>query len=140
MWMFGSEKLRQRQERVREEKERRVEEKERQDMMRGLEQRWQSVKARYTENYRRGDLLDLDTQADNTLILSYANPLEATARGAGPLDHGMLADAAGRFITQGLTGHAQKLHAIRERSGLAPQDLVIRNLFFDRNIGVKMRA
>jgi hypothetical protein len=140
MWMFGSEKLRQRKERAKEERERRVEERERQDITRHLEQRWQTVRPRYTDNHKRGDLLDLDSATENALILSYANPLDAGAKSGAPLDHGLLADAAGRFITQGLSAHAQKLHAIRDRSGLQPQDLVIRNLFFDRSIGTRMRA
>ncbi len=140
MWVFGSDKLRQRKERAKEERERRIEEKERQEITRGLEQRWQAVRPRYTDNYKRSDLLDLDAAPDNSLILSYANPLDASAKTGAPLDHGLLADAAGQFITQGLSGHGQKLHTIRDRSGLAPQDLVIRNLFFDRSISTKMRA
>ncbi len=140
MWMFGSEKIRQRKERAKEERERRIEEKERQEITRQLEQRWQAVRPRYTDNYKRGDVLDLNSAPENSLILSYTNPLEATARTSVSLDHGLLADAAGRFITQGLSAHAQKLHSIRDRSGLAPQDLVIRNLFFDRSIGTRMRA
>jgi hypothetical protein len=145
MWMFGSEKRREqakeKKERREEERERQREEKERGEISRHLEQRWQAVRPRYTDAYKRGDLLDLDSERDNSVILSYANPLAASSNaGSPPLDHGMLADAAGRFITQGLSGHAQKLFAIRDRSGAQPQDLVIRNLFFDRSLSGRMRG
>ena len=141
MWIFGSDKSRQRKERAQEERERLREEKERAEITKHLEQRWQAVRPRYTDGYKRGDLLDFDTERDNSLILSHGNPLAPSSLSASaPLDHGLLADAAGRFITQGLSGHAQKLFAIRDRSGAQPQDLVIRNLFFDRTLSAKMRT
>jgi hypothetical protein len=148
MWMFGSDKLRQRKEQAQEKRDRREEERDRQreekergEITKHLEQRWQTVRPRYTDTYKRGDLLDIDAERENSVILSYANPLAAGSNpGGAPLDHGLLADAAGRFITQGLAGHAQKLFAIRDRSGLQPQDLVIRNLFFDRSLSARMRG
>ena len=140
MWTFGSQKFRERRQRAKEERERRAEEKDRQEIIRHLEQRWQAVRPRYTDGYKRSELLDLDSPAENSLVLSYSNPLDAGSKASAPLDHGLLADAAGRFVTQGLSAHAQKLHAIRDRSGFAPQDLVIRNLFFDRSIATRMRA
>ena len=141
MWIFGSEKSRERKERAQEERERLREDKERAEIAKQLEQRWQTVRPRYTDSYKRGDLLDFDTDRDNSLILTQGSPLAASApTGSVALDHGLLADAAGRFITQGLAGHAQKLYAIRDRSGAQPQDLVIRNLFFDRTLSSKMRT
>lgn len=139
MWLFNSEKARERKERKQEEQDRRQEEKSRAELTRLLEQRWQSVRGRYVEGYKRTDQLDFEAEADNALILTHSNPLAATAQMPGSLDHGLLADAAGRFITQSLGAHAQKLYAIRDRSGLQPQDLVIRNLFFDRSISAKLR-
>jgi hypothetical protein len=141
MWPFSSDKARQRKEQREETRERAREEKQRQEIARHLEQRWNTVRPRYTDGYKRGDLLDLDSQRDNSLILSYTNPLVAHSDASGaPLDHGLLADAAGRFITESLGAHAQKLYALRDRSGLQPQDLVIRNVFFDRSLSAKMRS
>lgn len=148
MWVFNSDKAREKKQRQSEELERREEErerlreeKERLELGKLLEQRWQSVRSRYTDTYKRGELLDLDSERDNSLVLNYANPLSAAIESSpSSLDQALLADAAGSFITQSLSAHAQKLYTVRDRHGLQPQDLIIRNVFFDRDISPKMRA
>lgn len=148
MWPFDSEKRRQKQEKKREEKERRQEEAERQreakerlSLAKLFEQRWQNIKPQFTEaSDLRGEGLDLDSAPANRLITTNTNPLLAASdTPRSSVNHALLADAAAEFITQSLGAHAQKLHNIRERHGHMPQDLVIKNVFFDRAIGSKMR-